>query len=276
MRMRLAPLALLLVAASLAGVGTSRAQPRQDDRQDLRAAFEAYERADFEQSRAGFERVALERASNVDALAEAYAGLALTQLALGDEVNSDAALRALISLAPDHRFAAVTPPRMEARFREHLRESLGPLAVEVFLQEVDGESEVVARVQRDPAGIVTHIRLESREPGGAWSLRADGETEVRTTPDASVELRAVLISASGARLVEQRLVRDEPWVASAPAADWFSEPPASPVEATESRPRWVRGVWIAVGVVAAAAATGAGVYLVTRPGNTSVQNPTLR
>lgn len=160
----------LLGGAFLVGVGASPAlaHPLVDEGRRLFGA------ADFEGALAALEQAYQSDELTLAELVELLETRVLVYQALGNPQGTEAALRTLAAVAPDHAFAPEVPPGAGRRFREIVASRPGTLEVDVRREESGDTVRFEGVVRNDPDEVARAVRLHAHAGDGEWRS-GDGE-----------------------------------------------------------------------------------------------------
>lgn len=193
--------AAVALSASILWCATAQAHPAVDE------ARGRYERGDFEGTLATLDALDDDAGLSAADLVRLLELRVLAARALGDEASTDAALEALASLRPDHRFGPEVPPVVQARFASIVASS-APLAVEARA-EADGDEVVLSvRAAHDRSRLVRSIRVHAAL-GGVWRTERGPSLRLRVDPGAEVAWFAELVGPGGA-IVRSAGSREQP------------------------------------------------------------------
>lgn len=127
---------------------------------------------------------------------------ALVHRALGEEEPTDAALRSLASIDPDHRFAPEVTPDVVQRFAQLRDAGPGPLALEVEEAPSPGGITLRAEVRGDVASMVHAVTVRARVNEGTWR-EGEGRLALEAPPGARIEWYAVAYGTGGAPVAQR-------------------------------------------------------------------------
>lgn len=242
---------VLLGGALIVGIGASpaRAHPLVDEGRRLFGA------ADFEGALAALERAYQSDELTLAELVELLETRVLVYQALGNAQGTEAALRTLAAVAPDHAFAPEVPPGAGRRFREIVASRPGTLGVDVRREESGDTVRFEGVVRNDPDGVARAVRLHAHAGDGEWQS-AEGELSLALEDrDAAAWYAEVIgpggtvLATEGSRAAPRRFV-----VGGAAVGDGASPLTTEPGDGTMP--------WLWMGIGGAALVVTAAVVLV--------------
>ncbi len=257
--MRRARIVLALGLAVLATPAVALAHPKVDEGKELMME------AEFERALEAFAEA--EEASDLtrDDLVELLGARSLAYLAMDDASALRQELRALASLAPEHRWGREAPPELGEAFAQTLEVVDGTVQVRSESEGVPGGVSVEAEAVDDHGDLVRELRIFTRVGGGSWRRTRSGTQAAPAGQRLDYYVQAI---GPGGAVLAAEGSRDEP-LQSEPALAGGSLVRSEDDEGGGISP-WVwigigAGVLVAVGVVLAIVLVGSSGESGTQP-----------
>ncbi len=219
---------LALLVATMAAITWGVSAPAEAQ---LAAGRRALDAADFQRAIRAFDRAERSERLDRDELVSLYEGRIIARFAVGTRSRAQRDLQILGSLDPQHAFPVEVPPEVGEALATTVRESGGGLGVTLAWSDDAAGSTLTVEVVRDPAEIVTGVRVHTRAGDAAWSEATTREVRVSHGADQLVGAWVEVLGPRGVVLLREgseaspSVHGELPQVITPPVVDMIVPPP---------------------------------------------------